>query len=164
MIAEEIRKSAGKRNRSGDWYISKLEEALAPLQNKDISTSDTGWLAVGQLLSFSYGAAFPERMEFWDIQPLSFVLEIYKDGFLGANLHYINPDYRDAVAKSLINSGRGASVPRNSLHRYLFSGMGNVYQVPESEDWASISLLPTEKFYDNRGMKYPKHKAWNWRK
>ena len=84
MIAEEIRKSAGKRNRSGDWYISKLEEALAPLQNKDISTSDTGWLAVGQLLSFSYGVSFPERMEFWDIQPLSFVLEIYKDGFLGS--------------------------------------------------------------------------------
>ena len=164
MIAEEIRKSAGKRNRSGDWYISKLEEALAPLQNKDISTSDTGWLAVGQLLSFSYGAAFPERMEFWDIQPLSFVLEIYKDGFLGANLHYINPDYRDAVARSLINSKGGVTVPKNSIHRYLFSGIGSLYKIPQSEDWGDIALLPTEKFIDRRGMKYPKHRAYSWSK
>ena len=115
MIAEEIRKSASERGIEVETGTSvNWKKLLAPLQNKDIGTSDTGWLAVGQLLSFSYGVSFPERMEFWDIQPLSFVLEIYKDGFLGANLHYINPDYRDAVAKSLINSGRGASVPRNN--------------------------------------------------
>ena len=61
---------------------------------------------------FSYGAKYPEKYEYWDLQPLAFVLEFYKDGFLGANLHYVNPDYRDGLAKSLINSGRGQVYPK----------------------------------------------------
>lgn len=94
------------------------------------------------------------------MQPLVFVLDFLRDGFLGANLHYVNPDYRDAVAKSLINKSRGASVPKNSLHKYFYSGVGNLYKVPDDEDWASISLLPTERFIDKRGKKYPKYRAW----
>jgi len=164
MIAEEIIKEAGKKNRSGDWYISSLQEKLSPLQIVDYSESDTGGVAVGDLVFFQYGAAYPDNYEFWDLQPLAFVLEFRKTGFIGANLHYINPDYRDAVAKSLINKSRGASVPKNSIHHYLYNGIGSLYKVPESEDWASISLLPTERFIDRRGNKYPKHKAWNWKK
>tara|TARA_B100000287_G_scaffold20180_3_gene20174 strand:+ start:7516 stop:8016 length:501 start_codon:yes stop_codon:yes gene_type:complete len=166
MIGEEIIQKAGKKRRSGDWYINELEAALLPLQNRDISTSDTDFIEVGRLFFFSYGAAYPENYEFWDLQPLSFALRFYKDGFLGANLHYINPDYRDAVAISLLNSGSAGSttVPKNSLHKYLYSGIGNLYQVPRTEDWDVISKLPTEKFIARNGMKYPKHKAFNWRK
>ena len=166
MIGEEIRQKAGKKRRSGDWYIAELENALEPLQFKDISTSDTSYIEVGKLFFFSYGAAYPEKYEFWDLQPLSFALRFYRDGFLGANLHYINPDYRDSVAKSLLNTGSAGAttVPKNSLHKYLYSGIGNLYQVPDDEDWAEISLLPTEKFMARNGMKYPKHKAFNWKK
>jgi len=160
MIAEEIKQKAGKQNKSADWYIAQLEESLSGLQDPDISTSDTGWIEVGSLVFFSYGAAYPQNYDFWDMQPLVFVLEFLRDGFLGANLHYINPDYRDAVAKSLINKSRGASVPKNSLHKYFYSGVGNLYKVPDDEDWASISLLPTERFVDKRGKKYPKYRAW----
>ncbi len=166
MIAETIRKRAGKKNRSGDWYVSQLEDELAPLQDKNISFVDTGGITIGSMFFFSYGAKYPEKYEFWDVQPLAVALSFYKDGFLGANLHYINPQYRDAVARSLLNSGsEGATtVPKNTLHKYLYSGIGNLYQVPDGEDWAEISLLPTEKFMSNKGMKYPKHKAWNWKK
>jgi len=163
MIAEEIKKEAGKKNRSGDWYISVLQEKLSSLQDPDINESDTGGVAVGDLVFFQYGASFPDKYEFWDLQPLAFVLDFRKNGFIGSNLHYINPDHRDAVAKSLINKGRGSIVPKNSLHYYLYSGVGSLYKVPKSEDWSSISLLPTEKFIGRNGMKYPKHKAWNWR-
>ena len=86
------------------------------------------------------------------------------DGFLGCNLHYINPDYRDSVAESLLNSGGGSVVPKNSIHKYLFSGIGNLYKVPDGEDWGSISLLPTERFISKSGRTYPKNRAFNWRK
>tara|TARA_B100000287_G_scaffold429422_1_gene482726 strand:+ start:7320 stop:7814 length:495 start_codon:yes stop_codon:yes gene_type:complete len=164
MIGEEIQRKAGKKFRSGDWYISELENALSSVQDPDISESDTSGFSVGSLFFFSYGAKYPEKYEFWDLQPLSCVLRFYKDGFLGCNLHYINPDYRDSVAKGLLNSGGGTVVPKNSLHKYLYEGIGNLYRVPDDEDWGSISLLPTEKFMDNKGRKYPKHKAFNWRK
>ena len=99
MIAQSIVEQAGKKRRSGDWYISALEDALSTVQNPDISESDTGGVAVGDLIFFQYGAKYPDKYEFWDLQPLSYVIEFYPDGFLGANLHYINPDYRDAVAR-----------------------------------------------------------------
>ena len=42
MIGAEIRQKAGKKNRSGDWFISELETALGPLQDNNISSIDTG--------------------------------------------------------------------------------------------------------------------------
>jgi hypothetical protein len=164
MIAQSIIEQAGKKRRSGDWYVGALEQALSSIQDPDISESDTGGVSIGDLIFFQYGAKYPEKYEFWDLQPLSYVIEFYPDGFLGSNLHYINPDYRDAVARSLINSKGGVTVPKNSIHRYLYSGIGSLYKVPKSEDWGDIALLPTEKFIDNRGMKYPKHRAYSWSK
>ena len=164
MIAEDIKQQAGKKNKSGAWYVNALAQALSSVQNPDISASDTAGVTEGDLFFFSYSPSFPERYEFWDTQPLAVALKFYKDGFLGCNLHYVNPDYRDAVATSLLNSGGGSVVPKNSIHKYLFSGMGSLYKVPDDEDWASISLLPTERFVDKRGRAYPKNRAFNWRK
>ena len=162
MIAEEIKEKAGKKLRSGDWYVSELENALGPYQ-ADASEKDTDGISIGSMFFFSYGAKYPDKYEFWDVQPLAVALRFDKDGFLGCNLHYINPDYRDVIARGLLNSGGGTTVPKNSLHKYLYNGIGNLHRVPDDEDWASIALLPTEKFIDKRGKKYPKHKAFNWR-
>lgn len=164
MIAEDIKTQASNRNRSGAWYVNALSNALAEVQNIDVSAQDTGGITVGDLFFFSYSPSFPERYEFWDTQPLAVALTFYRDGFLGCNLHYVNPGYRDSVAVSLLNSGGGASVPKNTIHKYLYSGIGNLQKVPREEDWGEISKLPTEQFIDKRGMKYPKHRAFNWNK
>mgnify|MGYP001229041243 FL=1 len=162
MIAEEIRQAAGKKNRSGDWYVSQLENALSSVQEDNVSLSDTNGFEEGGMYFFSYGVTHPDRYEFWDVQPLAVVMRIDSDGWLGCNLHYINPDYRDSVANGLLN--KGTVVPKNSLHKYHYSGIGNLHRVPHDEDWAGIALLPTEKFIHKSGRKYPKHKAYNWRK
>ena len=164
MIAEDIRQKASNRNRSGAWYVNALSNALSEVQNIDVSAQDTGGVTVGDLFFFSYSPAYPERYEFWDTQPLAVALTFYRDGFLGCNLHYVNPGYRDSIAVSLLNSGGGASVPKNTLHKYLYSGIGNLQKVPREENWGDISKLPTEQFIDRRGMKYPKHRAFNWNK
>ena len=164
MIAEDIRQQAGKKNKSGAWYVNALTEALSGVQNPDISASDTSGVTEGDLFFFSYSPSFPERYDFWDTQPLAVALTFYRDGFLGCNLHYVNPSYRDAVAVSLLNSGGGASVPKNSIHKYLYSGIGNLQKVPRNEDWGEISKLPTEQFIQQNGMKYPKYRAFNSKK
>ena len=164
MIAEDIRQQAGKRIKSGAWQVNALSNALSEVQNQDISTSDTSGISIGDLFFFSYSVSFPERYQFWDTQPLAVALTFYRDGFLGCNLHYVNPGYRDAVAESLLNSGGGASVPKNSIHKYLYSGIGNLQKVPRNEDWGEISKLPTEQFIQQNGMKYPKYRAFNSKK
>ena len=161
MIAEDIKKAAGKKFRSGDWYVSELENALSGIQEHNTSLSDTQGFEMHGMYFFSYGVTHPDRYEFWDVQPLAVVLRMDVDGWLGCNLHYINPDYRDSVANGLLN--KGTTVPKNSIHKYHYAGIGNQYRVPDDEDWAGISLLPTEKFIHKSGRKYPKHKAFNWR-
>ena len=52
--------------------------ALSPVQDPDISTSDTGWVEVA--VWCLHGAKYPEKYEYWDLQPRTFVLEFYKDG------------------------------------------------------------------------------------
>ena len=164
MIAEDIKEQALGSRRDGAWYVNALSNALSEVQNIDVSTQDTGGISIGDLFFFSYSPSFPERYEFWDTQPLAVALTFYRDGFLGCNLHYVNPDYRDSVAVSLLNSGGGASVPKNAIHKYLYSGIGNLQKVPRSEDWGEISKFPTEQFIQQNGMRYPKTRACNSKK
>jgi len=164
MIAEDIKEQALGSRRDGAWYVNALSNALSEVQNLDVSTQDTGGISIGDLFFFSYSPSFPERYEFWDTQPLAVALTFYRDGFLGCILIYVNPDYRDSVAVSLLNSGGGASVPKNAIHKYLYSGIGNLQKVPRSEDWGKISKFPTEQFIQQSGMRYPKTRAFNWKK
>jgi hypothetical protein len=160
-IGEDIKKLAGKRNRSGDWYTNELMNRLSPIQKFDINEIDTGGISVGNLYFFMYSAQNAGKLEYWDRQPLVFVTEIGKGYFLGCNLHYINKDYRDGIARSLINKRDTINVPRHSIKRYFFSGVMSSFMKVPKEDWVSISLLPTEKFVDNTGSSFPKHKAWS---
>ena len=164
MIAEDIKEQALGSRIDGALYVNALSNSLSEVQNIDVSTQDTGGISIGDLFFFSYSPSFPERYEFWDTQPLAVALTFYRDGFLGCNLHYVNPDYRDSVAVSLLNSGGGASVPKNAIHKYLYSGIGNLQKVPRSEDWGEISKFPTEQFIQQNGMRYPKTRAFNWKK
>ena len=94
--------------------------------------------------------------------PLTYVIEMQPGGFLGCNLHYVKLKRRDELAISLLNnSAQGAiAVPRNTLHRYLYTGVQGVpYKIPETE-WSDVAQLPTERFVDMRGIMIPKHKVY----
>lgn len=160
-IGDDIIREASKFNRSGEWYTGKLQQALSQVQRNDINLQDTGGIEVGRLYFFNYTAS-SRGLIFYDRQPLAYIGEInFKLGyFIGINLHYVNKQIREGLAKSLINKSTTVGVPRNTIHRYFFSSAGGFLRVPE-KDWPSVSLLPTEKFVDMKGKSYPKHKAWS---
>jgi hypothetical protein len=161
-IGDQIAKEAGKKNRSGDWYSGRLRQILGELQEGDINLQDTGGIEVGRMYFFIYGASTRE-LGFFDRQPLAYITEVNynKNYFIGINLHYVGRQYREGLAKSLINKSDTVGVPRNTIHRYFFSGVaGGFLRVPE-KDWPSVSILPIEKFVDMRGQPFPNHKAWS---
>ena len=164
MIADDIKEATQGELQPDAWYVNQLESALAQVQRRDASAIDTQGFNMGDLVFFGYNPSFAQNYEFWDVQPLAVVIGFYEEGILGCNLHYINPDYRDVIANALLNSRGESPVPKNSIHRYKYSGVGSMFKVPTSEDWAAISLLPTEQFIDKRGVRYPKHRAFNWRR
>jgi hypothetical protein len=164
MIAQDIIRQAGIKNRSSSWYANALMNELLNFQKKDINEEDTGFIKPGDLVFFLYSAKYPQKYKFWDKQPLSYVIEVdmRRGLFLGSNLHYINPQYRGGIAQSYINKSGNINAPRKTLHNYLFSGvMSDLFKVPES-DWRDVSLLPTERFVDKRGQPVFKSKVWDY--
>jgi hypothetical protein len=158
----DLLKQAGKKNKSGDWFSGQLRQYLGELDQSDINLEDTGGIEVGRMYFFIYGANTP-KLSFFDRQPLSYITEVNynQNYFIGINLHYVGRQYREGIAKGLINKGSTVGVPRNTIHRYFFSGVvGGFLRVPE-KDWPSVALLPTEKFVDTRGQPFPNHKAWS---
>ena len=163
MIAESIILRAGKKYRSGNWWTNELMNELMQYQRKNINQLDTNFIIPGDLVFFMYSAKYPQKYDYWDRQPLSYIIEVNpRNGtFLGSNLHYLNPQYRKGVAKSYINKLGAVNAPKKTLHTYLFSGVvSDLFKIPE-EEWEKVSLLPTEKFVDRRGQPVPKYRVWD---
>ena len=112
-----------------DFFRSQLLEELGST-NFDDDAADTAGFAPGQLYFFTYSAQ--TKQPYYDMYPLSYVIEYQKGGFLGCNVHYVPLTQRDELATSLLNnSAQGAvAVPRRTLHKYVYTGVrGTPYRL-----------------------------------
>ena len=164
-IAEDIVKEAGKRNRSRDWYRGKLMEVLSSYQGKKYDDPGefgnvSSPVEVGEMYFFNYIATKPQRLKWYDQFPMTYVMTVFADGFLGANLHYLNIKLREGVALSLLNRVDDVVVPNKTIHKYYFSGVQKqLMRVPE-EEMSGVSLLPTAKFVNTTGRDIPSYRVW----
>ena len=143
-----------------DYFRDQLIQELGST-NFDDDAADTGGFAPGQLYFFTYQAQ--TKQPYYDMYPLSYVIEYQTGGFLGCNLHYLRLAQREELAMSLLNnSAQGAvAVPRRTLHKYVYGGVrGQPYRIPESE-WTDVAQLPTERFVDMRGISVPRSRIYN---
>ena len=154
-IGEKIRERAqGVAITGPDWFANELYTELSEVAEVRLPE-------IGELCFFSYTAQFPDKYPFNDRRPLVYVMDFQEDKLLGGNLHYLNPDYRDGVAKGLINRV-GAILPKKTLHRYFFSNIGDIFIIPpDPEEYASVAQLVTENFSNKYGQKVSPQKAWD---
>ena len=160
-ILQNILNKAGGGLVNGDWWRTQLLNELGE-PNIDVDFSDTGGFAPGKIYFYQY-EAITERLPYYDKYPLTYVIRIEGDGFLGCNLHYVRLTQRDELAKSLLNnSAQGSvSVPRITLHKYLYTGVKDIiFPIPEDE-WSDVAQLPTEEFIDMRGIAVPRNKVYS---
>ena len=161
MILQNILNKAGGGLVNGDWWRTQLLNELGE-PNIDVDFSDTGGFAPGKIYFYQY-EAITERLPYYDKYPLTYVIRIEGDGVLGCHLHYVRLTQRDELAKSLLNnSAQGAvSVPRRTLHKYLYTGVKDIiFPIPEDE-WSDVAQLPTEEFIDMRGIAVPRNKVYS---
>jgi len=143
-----------------DYFRDQLLEELGSTNFND-DYADTAGFAPGELYFFTYQAQ--TKQPYYDMYPLSYVIEMTTGGFLGCNLHYVRLNQREELAISLLNnSAQGAvAVPQRTLHKYLYTGVrGQPYRIPNAE-WSDVSQLPTERFIDMRGMPVPRGRIYN---
>ena len=154
-IGERIRERAQGAIKTGpDWFANELYTELSEVAEVRLPE-------IGELCFFSYTAQFPDKYPFYDRRPLVYVMDFQGDKLLGGNLHYLNPDYRDGVAKELINKV-GAILPKKTLHRYFLSNIGDIFIIPpDPEEYESVAQLVTENFSNKYGQKVSPQKAWD---
>tara|TARA_B100001287_G_scaffold101193_1_gene85131 strand:- start:1826 stop:2302 length:477 start_codon:yes stop_codon:yes gene_type:complete len=137
-----------------DWFANQLYSELS-------ESADVRLPEVGELCFFSYTAQFPDKYPYYDRRPLVYVMDFQADKMLGGNLHYLNPDYRDGIAKGLINKV-GAILPKKTLHRYFLNNIGDIFIIPpDPEEYESVAQLVTENFSNKYGQKVSPQKAWD---
>ena len=154
-IGEKIRERAqGVAITGPDWFANELYTELSEVAEVRLPE-------IGELCFFSYTAQFPDKYPFYDRRPLVYVMDFQGDKLLGGNLHYLNPDYRDGIAKGLINKV-GAILPKKTLHRYFLSNIGDIFIIPpDPEEYESVAQLVTENFSNKYGQKVSPQKAWD---
>lgn len=121
----------------------------------------------GKMLMYQYDAKYKDVLPYWDMFPVMFPLELYKDSFLGLNMHYLPPVHRvrlfDALFETANNQKyndttrlkinyqvlKAASNMRYfkpCVKKYLYSHVkSQLIEIPIDE-WAYVAFLPLHQF------------------
>ena len=157
---------------STDWFIGKARSAAGYRKNL-VSSDERGRdnAIIGKMYFFAYDPKMKKTLPMYDRFPLVFPIEPYNDGFLGLNLHYLNPgerawllnklkDFRNnskfntttrlKLSYDLLSSTtKLASVSRPCVKRYLFSHVRSKFIEMTPEEWDKAIGLPVAQFEYN---------------
>jgi len=121
----------------------------------------------GNMVHFVYDPKTKQKLPFYDKFPLIFIIEIYKDGFLGINLHYLPPGLRlklldkltalqtnkryDDKTKlrlsyNILNSTKRFKEFRPTIKRYLTGHIRSRFLKINADEWHMAIFLPTANF------------------
>jgi hypothetical protein len=121
---------------------------------------------IGGMFHFVYDAKFKDVLPYWDRYPLVIPIEIYNDGFLGLNLHYLPPTLRAKlldellkykettktketymnVSYKLLSSAIKSHLFQPCVKRYLSTHIKSKFIKVGSEYWEEVAFLPTQDF------------------
>lgn len=141
--------------------VNKLQAS-----NKSRLFSRFGREDIGSMISFFYDAKLKDVLPYWDQFPLVFPIEIYDDGFLGINLHYLPPLlraklmdalYTTAITKKdkiqrlkisydILVSATKFSPFKPCVKRYLKGHVKSRFFYIEPNEWDMALMLPTQRF------------------
>lgn len=165
--------AAGIRPRTANaraWLGGKISKMRIPTNRSNILNDATRVSArafVGRMYFFQYDAKLKETLPIWDKFPLVIPMDIYEDGFLGLNLHYLDPynrlilldrlndfvnnDKYDDTTKfrlsyDLLSRSRRYQLIEPCIKRYLFSHIMSSLIYIEPNNWETAVFLPTQKF------------------
>ena len=153
------------------WYrneSAKLRQVNEKklIDPKNVRTQIT-YQNMGQMFMFFYNPKHKDTLPYYDRFPLVFPIELYDDGFLGINLHYLPQKLRatlmDALYMTINNKKndkttklrlsyeilRGSSRMRYfkpCLKRYLNGQVLQKFLYIDPDNWDKALMLPTERF------------------
>ncbi len=176
-LSDFFKKDDSRKNsivdKSMDWMIDR-SQAISQNLVKESSVKTEKMARWGHIYQFAYDAKTKSKLKYYDYFPMSIVIERYKNGFLGLNLHYLpvtmrfafmnqlwnyissptgqlDEDTRIILRYNMLNSISGKKFYKPCLRRYLYSQLKTpLYHIP-SDKWVYAMVLPSAKFFDSQG-------------
>jgi hypothetical protein len=126
-----------------------------------------GRVIPGHMYLFQYDAKLKMELPYWDSFPLIFPIEIYDDGFLGINFHYLSHEYRaklmDAlyglafnnqyseeyrlrISYDILKNASKYKYFKPCIKRYLRTHLRSRFYNIEWQEWPIALFLPYERF------------------
>jgi hypothetical protein len=159
-----------------DWFLDRVRDmersggkVLRSYRDEVVTK-----IRLGEMYLYRYLPKHRKTLPYYDLYPMIIALDYRKDGFFGANLHYIPPKYRVVLLKNLQNTvktvaGREVfkikypiiaaakkyAYAMPCLKYYKYNQLKSMVRRIPSEEWSLASLLPIEKF-----EKKSKHAVW----
>lgn len=172
-----------RTNQALQWYLSKIQ-AIEDNEQDPLTIYETKrkttFRFCGQIVTFKYDPKLKFELEYYDLYPLTIVIKLYPDGFLGLNLHYLKPIDRAIFMNSLykyqgekelqtiinikyekLASSDAMRHYKPCIKRYRYKNMSPKIAVIDPHLWDIALFLPTEKFLTRkRGGTSSKNKIW----
>lgn len=169
-------KAAGIRPRTQNakqWLGNKIRSLRIPANRSNLLNDPrraTGFAVVGRMYFFHYDPKYKDTLPVYDIFPLVLPMETYQNGFLGLNLHYLDPysrlylldmlhdfitntKYDDStrfkLAYSALASAKRFKFIEPCIKKYLFEHIMSSMIYIEPDSWETAIFLPTEKMVYN---------------
>jgi hypothetical protein len=161
--------------KSINWLRRKIDDLygsnpltyseMLPESSRVLSPADRKF--VGKMYMFKYNPIGKDELPYYDKFPLIFILNMYKNGFLGLNLHYLPPTMRvelmvqlDAlrsndkydestrvrISYDLIKSTARFAKAMSIIKRYHKTGITSKIIQVMPDEWVIAAFLPTENF------------------
>ena len=185
ILVEGVRKGQlpGRTKEAREWFrqrakkVFMLSKGSFLNEDKERLKTQPPSTAIGSMYMYFYDPKTKEDLPYYDRFPLIFVIEMYGDGFLGINLHYLPPQLRarlmDALYETVNNQRydektrlrvnyaalKGASRMKMfepCVKRYLYSHVRSKFMYIYPSEWDIALMLPTEQF-----RKAGKQRVWN---
>lgn len=148
------------------WSVagSKLRRADVPEEAFKPRHRDN--VFIGGMFIYQYDPKHKDTLPWYDTLPVVIPIEIYDDGWLGLNLHYLRPDLRAKLLDKLMEFRRRSltrkaymnvsyrmlkAVAQHDLfqpcvHRYLATHVRTRLIRIDDQYWETVAMLPLQKF------------------
>jgi len=163
-----------RTNEARSWLMGKLQSLRIPANRSNL-LNDARRVSprafVGRMYLYHYDPKLKDTLPVWDKFPLVIPMEMYDDGFLALNLHYldagnrlalldrlhdfINNDKYDDTTKfrlsyALLSKSRRYSMIQPCIKRYLFNHILSSLIYVEPNNWDTAIFLPFQKMVYNQ--------------
>ena len=141
---------------SMEWFREKLRKRSGVSHGRVTEGRKTSRIEPGKMFTYVYDAKTKKQLPYWDETPLIIVLDVTKDGWYGANLHYLPPTLRAILLYEIRSKNKTMSQIVSALtsnkytlpclKRYLSTQIKSKPVLIPRDEWEIAIQMPFESF------------------